>query len=107
MPSLLSHLQDACSNFSAGCIATNFVAWTEITNDKEVLSDVSGVHIECIKGPVQHWLSPQEFDDHESNIIDQEVSKLVEKRVIERVEYTLIIYSLAYFSHLKRMDHTG
>ena len=88
LPFLLSHLQDACSNFRAGCIANNFVAWTEITNDKEVLSDVSGIHIDCIEGPFQHWLPPQKFDDHESNRIDQEVSKLVEKRVIERVEYT-------------------
>ena len=88
LPSLLSHLQDACSNFRAGCIATNFVAWTEITNHKEVLSDLSRVNIDCIEKPAQHWLPPQKFDDHELNKIDQEVSKLVEKRVIERVEYT-------------------
>ena len=88
LPSLLSHLQDACSNFSTGCIATDFVAWTEIIKDKEVLSDVSGVHIDCTEGAVQHWLPPQKFGDHDSNRIDQEVSKLVEKRVIERIEYT-------------------
>lgn len=58
LPSLFSHSQDDCSNFRAGCIATNFVAWTEITSDKEVFSDVSGVHIDCIKGPVQQWLPP-------------------------------------------------
>ena len=39
LTSLLSYLEDTCSNFKAGCIATNFVTWTEITNDKEVLSD--------------------------------------------------------------------
>ena len=65
LPSLLSHLQDSRSNFRAGCIASNLVAWTEITNDKEVLSEVSGVHIDCIEGAVQHWLPPQKFDDHD------------------------------------------
>ena len=48
---------------------------------------MSGVSIECTKTPVQHWLPSQKFDDHESNRINQEINKLVEKRVIEMVEY--------------------
>ena len=86
-PSLLAYLQTSRSNFRAGSIATKFTAWTDITNDKEILSDVSGVSIECTETPVQHWLSSQKFDDHESNRINQEINKLVEKRVIEIVEY--------------------
>ena len=67
---------------------TKFAAWTEITNDKEILSDVSGLSIECTETPVQHWLPSQKFDDHESfNRIKQEINKLVDKRVIEAVEY--------------------
>ena len=67
---------------------TKFAAWTEITNDKEILSDVSGVSIECTETPVQHWLPSQKFDDHEPfNRIKQEINKLVDKRVIEAVEY--------------------
>ena len=87
LPSLLAYLQTLCSNFRAGSIATKFTAWTDITNDKEILSDVSGVSIECTETPVQHWLPSQKFDDHKSNRINQELNKLVEKRVIEMVEY--------------------
>ena len=87
LPSLLAYLQTSCSNFIAGSIATKFIAWTDITNDKEILSDVSGVSIECTETPVQHWLPSQKFDDHESNRINQEMNKLLEKRVIEMVEY--------------------
>ena len=87
LPSLLAYLQSSCSNFRAGSIATKFTAWTDITNDKEILSDVSGVSIECTETPVQHWLPSKKFDDHESNGINQEINKLLEKRVIEMVEY--------------------
>ena len=87
LPSLLAYLQSSCSNFRAGSIATKFTAWTDITNDKEILSDVSGVSIECTETPVQHWLPPQKFDDRESDRINHEINKLVEKRVIEMVEY--------------------
>ena len=45
LPSLVSFLPTSCSNFRAGSIATKFTAWTEITNYKEILSDVSGVSI--------------------------------------------------------------
>ena len=48
---------------------------------------MSGVSIECTETPVQHWLPSQKFDDHESNKINQEINKLVEKRVIEMLEY--------------------
>lgn len=80
LPSLLAYLQISCSNFRAGSIATKFAAWTDITNDKEILSDVSGVSIECTETPVQHWLPSQKFDDHESNRINHEINKLVEKK---------------------------
>ena len=87
LASLLSYLQTSCSNFRAVSIATNFAAWTEITNDKQILSDVSGVSIGCTETPVQHWLPSQKFDHHESNRINQEINKLVDKRVIETVAY--------------------
>ena len=87
LPSLLAYLQSSCSNFRAGSIATKFTAWTDITNDKEILSDVSGVSIECTETLVQHLLPSQKFDDHESDRINQEINRLVEKRVIEMVEY--------------------
>ncbi|KAK2548274.1 hypothetical protein P5673_031601 [Acropora cervicornis] len=50
----IPYLQTSCSNFRAGSIATKFTAWTDITNDKEILSDVSGVKVECTETPVQH-----------------------------------------------------
>ena len=74
LPSLLSHLPTSCSNFRAGSIATKFAAWTEITNNKEILSDVSGVSIECTETPVQHWLPSQRFDDHKFNRKNQEIN---------------------------------
>ena len=87
LPSLVFYLQNSCSNFRAGSIATKFAAWTEITNDKEILSDMSDVSIECTETPVQHWLPSQKFDDHKFNRINQEINTLVDKRVVETVEY--------------------
>ena len=84
LPSLLSYLQNSCSNFRAGSIATKFAAWTEITNYQEILSDVSGVSIGCTETPVQHWLPSQKFDYHDLNRINQEINKLVDKRVIKK-----------------------
>ena len=35
--------QYLCHNFKAGQVAATFVAWRELTNDRVILSEVSGV----------------------------------------------------------------
>ena len=78
LPNLLAYLHNSCSNFSA---------WTKITNDKEILSDVLGVHIECTKTPVQYRRPAQTISEHEHPIMKQEIDKLIEKRVITTARY--------------------
>ena len=56
--------------FSAGRVAQHFPAWTEITNDKEVLSHITGVIIECAKEPAQHKLYPQKLSPRECSLLD-------------------------------------
>ena len=87
LPNLLAYLHNSCSNFQAGRVANNFSAWTKITNDKEILSDVLGVHIECTETPVQYRCPAQTIPEHEHPTMKQEIDKLIQKRVITTARY--------------------
>ncbi len=87
IPVLLSYLQGRCKRFRAGQAAKHFTAWTEITNDKEILSDISGVSIECMETPMQHNLPSNNFQTKEYHILDKEIQKLLDKGVIVKVQY--------------------
>ena len=66
-------------------VAAHFAAWSTLTSDKIILSDVLGAAIECTATPVQHKLPNQIFSEHEYHIVRQEVHKLLEKCVVTKV----------------------
>ena len=63
----------------------HFPAWTKITNDKEILSNIHGVDIKYTEPPTQHRLHDQTFSPYENSVIDAEANKLVEKGIITKV----------------------
>ena len=72
-------------NFNAGSISRHFSEWVKITSDKDILSDVEGMTIECTELPVQHYLPVPQFSEIESTVIDNEINELLTKEVIKRV----------------------
>lgn len=87
VPKLVIYLSDCCQRFKGGQVAGHFPAWTAITSDKEILSNVSGLKIDCDDTPTQHRLPSSKFLPHEYPIIDAEVKKLLHKGVIKHVHY--------------------
>ena len=59
IPVISNYLQSLCKMFRAGQVANHFAAWTEITNDKEIFSDITGVTIECTGIPEQQSIPRQ------------------------------------------------
>ncbi|CAB4004433.1 Hypothetical predicted protein, partial [Paramuricea clavata] len=86
IPVILTYLQNLCTSFKAGRVAEHFTAWTKITQDSEILSNITGVVIECTETPVQLNLPGQKFHPHEYQILDAEISKLVGKGVVNKVQ---------------------
>jgi len=85
-----SELKDYLNNkvdvFQGGQISKQFVEWRELTSDPEILDTVMGCHI-TFKGqndpiPVKQGYSIN-FSVDESIIIDDEIRKLLGKKVIE------------------------
>ncbi|XP_048584711.1 uncharacterized protein LOC116604102 [Nematostella vectensis] len=73
-------------SFRAGNIANFFDAWRELTSDATILDMVKGCHIEFGTEPVQHNL-PNSFANQsqlEKDIIETEISKLIQKGVIQK-----------------------
>ena len=86
IPKIQAYLQQLCQNVKAGQVAKHFTAWSNITSDKEILSNVLGVAIECTEPPIQHKLYAQ-FCPSECSIIDAEVNKLLDKGVVIKVKH--------------------
>ncbi len=87
IPKIRAYLQQLCQNFKAGQVAKHFTAWSNITGDKEILSNVLGVAIECTEPPIQHKLYAQKFCPSECSIIDAEVNKLLDKGIVIKVKH--------------------
>ena len=85
VPRIKKYLTSLCDNFKAGNVSKKFSEWKKITSDKDILSDVRGMSIECTDIPEQHYLRPPSFSQTESMIIDMEVGKLLTKEVIKPV----------------------
>ena len=85
VPDIIAYLEQACQQFRAGQVAKSFVNWTNITSDKDILSDIAGLQIECTTPPLQHTQYGQKFQPHEYQILDGEISKLLNKGVIAKV----------------------
>ena len=86
IPEIISYLQSLSKTFKAGRVAKHFSAGTNITSDKEILTNVTGVKIECSEEPVQLDPPGQKILSHEYHILDAEILKLLNKGVIEKVQ---------------------
>ena len=76
---LLSQIQ----SFKAGSISKCYSRWLDLTLDPEVLSTVKGQLIEFTSTPYQHRVPTQrKFSAEESSIIQSEIDKLLQKKVI-------------------------
>ena len=73
VPVLKDCLTKLCANAKAGRISNYFSAWTSITSDKEILSDIKGMTIELSEMPHQHYSAQTTFTDAESEIIQHEI----------------------------------
>ena len=75
-----------CESFQAGRISNYLSEWRKITSDPQILSYVTGVEIER-KGLPQEKesLTQREtrFTDKEKSLIEEEISSLLRKKVIE------------------------
>ena len=83
LPLLLNYLHSRCTNFTAGQVKLHYSAWTKLTSDKDILSDVLGVSIQCDDAPVQHKLPTNKHNENDTKNINLEVQKLLTKGVIE------------------------
>ena len=75
VPSLREYYHWRCESYQAGGLGDSIEAWKQLTSDKEILRDISGVHIICAYAPEQH------LSDLKNNIphipaIDTEISKI-------------------------------
>lgn len=86
LPNYLKYLQHRCQVFVAGQVANHFKTWTDLTSDKEILSDIVGMKIQCDDIPYQHRISVPSRTRQEHSLIDEEIAKLIDKKVIIKVE---------------------
>ena len=74
--------------FKAGNISNYYSKWMELTSDPEVLHTVKGQLIEFTTAPYQHQApAEKKFSAGESNIIQCEINKLLQKEVIQSTSY--------------------
>ena len=81
LPTVLKNQKYSRETFKAGQIAEHFTSWTELKNDKTILSDVLGSDIECTVTSVQQRLPAQKFSKQEFPIVKQNICKLMQKVV--------------------------
>ena len=86
IPTLINDLNQLCPSAKAGRISKFFSAWTDLTSDKEILSDVGGMTIELADTPTQHQVQTH-FDSTETKHIESEISKMLKKAIIERAKH--------------------
>ena len=85
---LQPYLQMRSDTFKAGNISHSFVAWRELTSDKDILLTVRGMAIEFCDKPTQHYLPKSVRSESEIQIITDEINKLLSKGVIETTDHS-------------------
>ena len=83
LPSLVSLLLHECDNFRAGRVSNFLPEWKSLTSDPDILSNVSGVKIECDFLPEQPARNKSHFNQTEFHIIQKEIETLISKGVLE------------------------
>ena len=85
---LITYLQHRCDTFEAGYITHCLQAWKRITNDREIISTVTGLKIDFHTTPTQHYNPHSKRTYEETRVIDSEIQKLLAKKVIEPIEHS-------------------
>ena len=83
------YLHQLVVSFSAGQLKDHVGSWESLTNDQVILDAIKHYHIEFeVNTPVQPS-SPKQihFSPIEGEIISQEISKLLNKGVLDKTEY--------------------
>ena len=81
VPRLRQYYHWRCKFYEAGALGNSIEAWKQLTTDKEILRDISGVHIPCAYAP-EH-LSGLKNNIPHIPAIDTEISKMLSKEKIE------------------------
>ena len=67
-------------------MAEHIQTWVTLNTDKEILSDITGMKIQCDDMPCQHRVAKPLMTRQEQSSIDEEIVKLYHKKVITQVE---------------------
>ena len=84
LPLVLNYLSHSCKVFKAGQVANYLSAWSNITQDQEILAYVQGVAIDLTEVPAQSAVPVSKFQPHEFYIVEEALSQLIEKGVIRK-----------------------
>ena len=84
LPLVLNYLSRSCKVFKAGQVANYLSAWSNITQDQEILVYVQGVAIDLTEVPAQSAVPVSKFQPHEFHIVEEALSQLIEKGVIRK-----------------------
>ena len=99
LPLVLNYLSHSCKVFKAGQVANYLSAWSNITQDQEILAYVQGVAIDLTEVPAQSAVPASKFQPHEFHIVEEALSQLIEKGVIREARNMF----QKYFCALKQM----
>ena len=83
LPSLVSLLLHECENFTAGRVSNYMSEWKSLTSDPDIISNISGVKIECDFIPEQPVRSKSQFSKTDFTIIQKEIDTSLSKGVLE------------------------
>jgi len=102
------YLHQMVLNFSAEQLKDHVGSWESLTSDQVILDAIKHYHIEFeANTPVQHYPSKQiHFSPSEREIITEEISKLLSKGVLEKLNMQKGTSSQLYLCGLKRMAAT-
>ena len=82
-------VSDDSPTTGAGATKLHLQEWENLTSDPIILQNVAGVNLSFDSTPVQNSVPRQyKFNESQSEVIDQEISDLLEKDVIEVVNDT-------------------
>ena len=89
IPLLKVNLARLCAFSKAGRISNYFTAWTTVTFDKKILSDIKDMKIELSEIPLRssHRNAQTSFTSAETEIIELEIAKMLDKGIIEKVAH--------------------
>ncbi len=95
---LISFLNNRVKSFAAGQIQSHLNEWQLLTSDEEILNVIRGDSIEFDSiPPIQHFCRNKKVSEHNAQLIDLEIEKLLKKGVIvqshpERTEFVSPIF---------------